>query len=72
MLYVTSILIGDLVRYQLCKVSLVKAKHTASNYEFAATILVFGAEFFLHNFHNNVSIESLGCTIPPTTIIFLP
>ena len=34
MLYVTSILIGDLVRHQLCKVPLVKANDTASNCEF--------------------------------------
>ena len=46
MLYVTSILIGDLVRHQLCKVPLVKANDTASNCEFD-TMFFFSAEIFL-------------------------
>lgn len=47
MFNVTSILTGYRARYQLCTVSLVKAKNGTSNREFDAAFFAFGEEIFL-------------------------
>lgn len=47
MFYVTSIFIGYLIRYPLCKISLVKGKNTSSNCEFDAVFFAIGGEISL-------------------------